>query len=395
MLPITDSFEFDYFGSEMIYGQDCIDWLGELLARKNLDDALVVCGSNVGANEAVMRPIRQGLDNRLGGVFDGTTPEKSAETIYDGIEAMRETNADVLIGVGGGSSLDIARQMSVFEADGRSLADFRTAALEGRSMSRDVAGSHTPVIVVPTTFAGADVSSGGSIEILSAEKSPTDQPVRLSGSVMPDAMVYDPNLFETTPMSVLAGSAMNGFDKGIETIYARNATPITDATAVRGLRLLRAAYPNLGGDPTAMKRAVIGLVLVQFERRISLIHAFGHGFARHYPVQQGVIHAILVPHVLRYLFEQIDGNRKTLADGLGVDDSQFTHDELSEEIVREVTRVRDSFDLPIRLREINAINEGELPTVAELILSDGLMSNTPEEFDPSAEEIEAVLYKAW
>jgi len=114
-------------------------------------------------------------------------------------------------------------------------------------------------------------------------------------------MIYDPDLFETTPMSALAGSSMNGFDKGLETIYSSHATPITDATAMRGLQLLRESLPNLdGNNPTEMERAVIGIILVQFERRGSIIHAIGHGFSRRYPVQQGIVHAIVAPHALRY-----------------------------------------------------------------------------------------------
>jgi len=104
-----------------------------VLANRNLKDVLIVCGSHVGANEAVMAPLRRNLGDRLVGVFDETTPEKDIETVYDGIETMEAMDPDALIGVGGGSSLDIARQMSVFAAAGRSLSDVRG----GRSRGND------------------------------------------------------------------------------------------------------------------------------------------------------------------------------------------------------------------------------------------------------------------
>jgi hypothetical protein len=52
--------------------------------------------------------------------------------------------------------------------------------------------------------------------------------------LMPQSVSYDPELFATTPKPILAASAMNGFDKGLETVYARNATPITDARPLGG-----------------------------------------------------------------------------------------------------------------------------------------------------------------
>jgi alcohol dehydrogenase class IV len=54
---------------------------------------------------------------------------------------------------------------------------------------------------------------------------------------------------------------------------------------------------------------------VQFQRKTSVVHAFGHGFSRRYTLQQGDVHAVLVPHVLEYLFSKIDLRRELLAVG--------------------------------------------------------------------------------
>ncbi|MFC6765012.1 iron-containing alcohol dehydrogenase family protein [Natrinema soli] len=394
-MTVSSSFEFEYRGSELIFGRGCTEKLETILADRNIKDALIVCGSNVGANEVVMAPLRRNLGDRLVEVFDETTPEKDVETVYDGIEAMEAVNPDALIAVGGGSSLDIARQMSVFAAAGRSLSDIRRAAREGTLKPPEPDIAPTPIVVVPTTFAGADLSSGGSVTVLEAEESPTGQPIRTGGSVRPIAMIYDPDLFETTPMRALAGSAMNGFDKGLETIYSRHATPITDATAMRGLQLLRKSLPGLDGDnPTAMEQAVIGIILVQFERRGSIIHAIGHGFARRYPVQQGIVHAIVAPHVLRYLFRNVDGRRRQLAQAFDVDED-VPDNEVSAAIVDEVVAVRDGLAVPTRLRDVDGIDERELETVAEFALEDALMSQAPAGLKPTVEDVESILREAW
>ncbi|WP_440009786.1 iron-containing alcohol dehydrogenase family protein [Halomicrococcus sp. SG-WS-1] len=400
MLQTADAFEYEHRGCDLIYGRGCVDRLGGYLAERDLDRAMVVCGSNVGSNEDLMNPVEEGLGERLAGVFDRTTSEKRAETAFEVIDEMRERDVDVLVGVGGGSSLDIARQASVFARDGRSLADLRAGARKGELRSPDSDDERPPVVVVPTTFAGADVSSGGSVEVLSAVESPTDQPVSVSGSAMPVADFADPSLFETTPASALAGSAMNGFDKGLETPYARDANPISDATAVHGMRLLSDALPRVAGDKGpadagTIDRAVAGSLLVQLDRKISIVHAFGHGFARRYAVQQGAVHAVVVPHVLRYLFAEVDANRAALANGFGIDSADRSDAELADAVIDAVTELRDALAVPTRLRELPETRREDVPAIAEFIVDDSPMNRVPAGLDPNVEDIEAVLRDAW
>jgi len=74
MFPVTDSFEYEYRGCDLIYGRGCIDGIGEYLADHGLGRAMVVCGSNVGSNDALMTPLREGVGDCLVEVFDRTTP---------------------------------------------------------------------------------------------------------------------------------------------------------------------------------------------------------------------------------------------------------------------------------------------------------------------------------
>jgi alcohol dehydrogenase len=396
MLPISNSFEYDYFGSEIVYGRGCIDSIGEKLSSAGFERAMIVCGSHVGANDALMGPLADGLGDTLVGVFDGTTPDKTIEDVYGSIKATEVYDPDVVVGVGGGSSLDVARQTGVFRAAGRSLSEVRADAEAGTLERPNPSGDVLPAVVVPTTFAGADLSDGGSIEVISAGDSPTGQPIRTKGRNMPQKLFYDPALYETTPMGALAGSAMNGFNKGIETLYGLNADPVTDATSTHGLRLLRESYPRLpDADSAAMDRAVVGIVLVQFQRKTSIIHAFGHGFSRRYTLQQGDVHAVLAPYVLKYLFSKTHLRRELLAEAFGVVHESLSADAVADAIVDAVVDVRDSFDLPVNLREIETIDRDDFAQIAEFIMTDSSMKQAPRDLEPTTEEIESVLHDAW
>jgi alcohol dehydrogenase len=192
---------------------------------------------------------------------------------------------------------------------------------------------------------------------------------------------------------------MNGFDKGIETLYARLRTPITDATALRGLGLLVEGLPTLARNRERwdLDSILRGLVLVQYGisrpdgTTLSLVHALGHGVKAHADIHQGVAHAVLAPHALAYLFERVDGRRELLAEALNVpaatDPVQGT--------ITAVESVRDSLGLPSRLRDLGGIDRSTFDAIAQTTVDDALIENVPPGLDPERAEIRTVLEAAW
>jgi len=398
---MKDGFRFEYDPPVLRYGDGCVGELADELAKQGHGTALVVCGSNVGDSDA-LESVREGLGDRLAGVFARTTPEKRLETAYEGLEAMRDKDADVIVGLGGGSSLDIARVVAVLATREESPAEVAREFSQKRILALD--GSPPPVFAVPTTLAGADMSNAGGITLspdsgllggdfqLDAEVSGAFSDARL----MPSAAFYDPSMFGTTPHSALAGSAMNGFNKGIETLYSRNATSVTDATATHGTHLLKEGLVAYGGDGEGLEDAAEGIMLVQYgisrgaTSTVSIVHAFGHALTHDHGLQQGIAHAVVTPHVLRYLFEKdgVDARRGLVADALGVENTV-------DAVVGAVEEVRDALDLPTRLRDVDGPEPDEFDEVADLVVRDYFMPNAPEGLDATTEEMQSVLEEAW
>jgi len=398
----TDRFEYD--SPTLRLGRGVVGSLDAELDRQGIDRALVVCGETVGNTPAVIDPVLDGVGDRLGSVFAETTPAKRLRTAVDGAVAMREADADAVLSLGGGSSLDTAKAVAVLAASDRSPADAGREFAERGTLS--IPDGVPPIVAVPTTLAGADLSQVAGLTAAPAGGL-VDEPV--SGGLgdpqlMPAAAFYDPDLFATTPWGVLAGSAMNGFDKGIETLYARNAGPVTDATAARGLSLLRDGLPALAedrDDGDALARVLEGTVLVQYGisrpdgTTLSLIHAFGHGLTAQSDIQQGAAHAIVAPHVLRYLFDRVDGRRRLLAEALGVDAAGLSDDAVAEAVVEEVVAVRDALDLPSRLRSVEDLPPDAFPAVADVVVTDSFVGNGPASVDLTRADVESVLDDAW
>ncbi|WP_121742590.1 iron-containing alcohol dehydrogenase family protein [Natronorubrum halophilum] len=397
------SFRFEYEPSTIRFGSGCVDDLETELEAQGLERGLVVCGSTVGSTPEVIDPVTAGLGDRLGGVFDETTPKKRLETAFDGLARLEDAGADALVSLGGGSSLDVAKAISVLAASDREPADIGAAFAETGTITVPDSGL-IPIVAIPTTLAGADLSMGAGI---TATPDSGLVEADVSGGIsdpglMPAAAVYDPELVATTPDSILAGSAMNGFDKGLEAIYAATSTPVTDATAGHGLEKLEDGLRAFGDgerDTETFETVLEGIVLVQYgisrpgETMLSIVHAFGHGLTRTYDVQQGTAHAVIVPHVLEYLFEQdgVDARAGTLANALGVGNAA----DHGAAVIEAVTEIRDGLGLPSRLRDVDGPEPDEFPVVAEWVLADHFMPNAPPRLDPSLEDLEGILERAW
>ncbi|QLK25671.1 iron-containing alcohol dehydrogenase [Natrinema zhouii] len=397
------AFRFEYEPATINFGAGCVDGLAAELEAQGLERALVVCGSTVGSTPDVIDPVRTGLGDRLAGVFDETTSKKRLATAIDGRERLRMDDADVLVSLGGGSSLDVAKVISVLAASDRTAREAAAEFAETGTITVPEAGL-VPIVAVPTTLAGADLSTVAGVTA-SPESGLVDE--ELGGGIsdpglMPAAAFYDPELVATTPESVLAGSAMNGFDKGIETLYASNSTPVTDATARHGLEKLEDGLRAFGDgdrDVETFETILEGIVLVQYgisrpgETTLSIVHAFGHGLTRTGDVQQGAAHGIVVPHVLEYLFgtKGVDARSGTLANALGVGEAA----DHGAAVVKAVTEIRDGLGLPSRLRDVDGPEPDEFTAVAEAILNDAFMANAPSGLDPSVAVIERVLEQAW
>lgn len=400
----TETFRFAYQPGTIRFGGGCVADLGSELAEIDAERALVVTGKTVGTNDAVVGPVREGLGERLVDVFAGTTPESRLDTAFDIADEIVARDVDVVVGLGGGSSLDVATVATVLAAaDLPRTAVYETFAEKGTIPIPD--DPILPMVAIPTTLAGADLSTGAGMT-LTRDLSPSGE--RVDGLVddprlMPSAVFADPEIVATTPSSVLHASAMNGFDKGIESLYSHLRNPITDAAATRGLELLQSGLPALGRgrrDAETMERVVVGNLLVLYGaaqhdgRTMSIIHAFGNGLAKGYDVQQGVAHAIAAPHALDYVFEQVDGRRHLMGDALGVPAS-LDDEHVARANVDAVTTVRDALDLPSRIRDVDGPKPEEFPEVAEAISRNGKMQNGPRDLDPTTAEIESLLEAMW
>lgn len=376
------------------YGPGRTAELGDYAGERGRHRVLLVTGANVAADSNVMGPVREALGARVVGEFLEATPAKSAATMYAGVERMIECGADLVLGIGGGATLVTARQISALAADGRPLSELQSLVLGGGSLRLRHTAAPTDVLLLPTTLAGADLSTGGSFELVPGGSAPDARPRVVNPQTVGAAAVfYDPRAFESTPGPVLAGSAVNGLNKAVESVYSPRATLLSDTLAARGVELMCRGLLRLADDRrSGLELAVAGVVFAQLKRDISVLHAFGHAVARHAGVQQGVAHAIVTPHVLRLLLSLVDLRRDVLAAAMRRAGATDEPDDATA-VLAAVVAVRTALGLPARLAEVGA-RTTDLAGCVDDVRADPLMAGSPLERPLAAAEVQDVLVAA-
>ena len=402
-------FRFDYTPPIIRYGAGCVGDLGSEIHELNCSRALVVSGRTTGATPAVMDPVKRGLGDRLAGEFTETAPEKRLQTAVDCANRLEAADADVLVAVGGGSSIDVARVAGVVAAG--SWTPEELGSQLAATATLPIPDDLTPVVAVPTTLAGAGLSMLAGVSAR-PESGLVEEPVG-GGIGDPQLMsalaLYDPELIAETPEELLVGSAINGFSKGVEALYSSTRTPITDATAARGLGFLFEGLSAMGADPDVddLDPIIRGLILAQYGTTrpsgtmFSVLHATGHALRVHTGVQLGVAHAAVAPDALAWIFEETDGRRRLLADALDV--AEFAPAEtavadsddsaaLATEVVAAVREFRDGLGLPARLRDIDAVDYEDLDAVAMTAADGFLGANDAPSSDGAQREARATAH---
>lgn len=381
-------------GMRLAIGPDALDALIDLVMDRNLKLVLVITSRSSAADQRIIGPIREALGKRLAGIHAGGA-DKTFVGLSAAVDVIRTIGADAVLGLGSGASLDVARQANLF-SDTSFDRDTLIAAYRSQTLELPLADARTrPVIVVPTTLAGADVATGGKIELLSREEAPDGIPIHIAGVMPPTLGVYDPALFEAVAKNVLLGSAMNGLNKGIETIYSRGGHALSDATAIHGTRLfyegLTRFHVSTGSIPVELLE---GLVLLQLHRRASVIHAFGHALKSQFRVQQGLIHAVVTPAVLRFILDRTPARRDLLAHALGIEAAD-TDERTADAIVARVAGLRDLLGLPARLRDIVGEQTYDIARTARIAIQDPFMADAPKGLDMAESDVARILADVW
>jgi maleylacetate reductase len=307
---------FQYANPEVIHwGPGCIrEKLDSELRRAGARRALLITtGSSLRDPELGPR-IEALLGDRLAGRFAGIGQHAPARSVMEAVQAARETRADVLVSLGGGSPIDATKAVAFSLATGLDLT-LPDAPARARKAKVDRALPH---LALPTTLSVAELSGSAGF---SSEG--TREKVGVAGpELRPAAVFYDAELALRTPLPLWLSTGIRAVDHAVETLLAPGEHPLADAAALDGLRRLRrgllATHAN-PADPAARTESQLGAwhsYLLPGPAARGLSHTLGKRIGSRHEIPHGVTSCLLLPHVLRYLAPRAPGAMQRIAEAL-------------------------------------------------------------------------------
>ncbi|MFF4598579.1 iron-containing alcohol dehydrogenase family protein [Amycolatopsis sp. CA-161197] len=304
---------------------------------------------------------------------------------------LRDDPPDALVAVGGGSVSDTAKALSILLAEGFPL-EAKCSTFTPPDVLKHVQLDQPkiPVLTIPTTLSGAEVTpGGGATDARGIKRVFWDQ------KVASRVVVYDPELFTDVPAELLLTTGMNGLAHCAEALYSKSASPFTDALAAEGARRFAETLPRIGGATgplpvdlleDALTAAAIGGLVIS-NARVGLHHAVCHVLGAAYGVPHGVANSVMLPYVLEYNHDHTEAKQAILARALGEGLG-----ETGRAAVLAAT-VQRRAGVPRTLAD-TGLAESDLARVAEEVMQDRGLFFNPKRV-PDAGAVLGVLRRAW
>jgi len=316
-------------------------------------------------------------------VFDRVEPDPRYEIVDECAEWARPQGIQCVIGVGGGSSLDVAKAVAVMLKGEGSISSFFGVELIHRP--------GIPVVAVPTTAGtGSEVTP---TVILSDEGEKLKKGV-VSLHLIPSVAILDPELTVGMPPSVTAATGMDALIHAVEAFTSINATPFTDLLAARAMELLysniRKAYCN-GSDIRARSHMLEGSLLagIAFANAgVTAVHAFAYPIGAEFHIPHGIANALMLPRVMEFNMIGALERFASIATMLGEAPAGLSLRETAQRAVMAMERLREDLGLPSHLSDFGVTAE-DIPRLASGVLKvTRLLANNPRTVtQKDAEEI--------
>jgi alcohol dehydrogenase len=296
-------------------------------------------------------------------VYDKVSPEPGLKLADQGVKLAKKNKADCVVGVGGGSALDIAKAVSILLTNGGKAEDYLGL---GKIKKKGV-----PKIMIPTTAGtGAEVTFTA---VFINEK--TNSKGGMNGDPLyPDAAILDPSLTLSLPQHVTAATGIDAFTHALEAYVSTQAHLVSDMYGLEAIGLisanLRSAYAN-GDNLEARSAMLLGSLLggkALATAGVGLVHAMAYPLGGMFNTAHGLANAVLLPYVVEY---NIIGNPEkfaVIAQVMGYETEGLPVREAAQLAVDAIHQLNADVGIPPSLAALD-IPADKIPEMAKIALT--------------------------
>lgn len=372
----------------VLVGEGATIKLGEEMQRLSVKRALIVTDKDLvrlGLTATTVESLK-----RVGiqvSVFDNVLPDPTEEMVYEGLKMAKENNIDVIVGLGGGSPIDVAKAVAVMATNEGEIADY-----EGVDK---VKNDRLPLVAIATTAGtGTEVTSAAVITNVKENK----KMVIMDRALIPDIAVVDPRLTLGIPPKVTAATGFDVLAHAVEAYCSVNSITISNALSHRAVMLvannLRKAVGNGQNIEARHRMSVASLIAgIAFSNvGLGACHATAHQIGTMYDVPHGVANAIMLPAVMEFNSLVRPDKMKEIASAMGERVENLTDREGAKVAVKAVRELAKDLGLPTRLSEIGGRQE-DFEEMARYAVEDPTLAANPRK--ASIEDIIELYRAVW
>lgn len=316
-------------------------------------------------------------------IYSDIKPNPTIENVKNGVQAYKDSGADYMITIGGGSSMDTGKAIGII-INNPEFEDVRS--LEG------VADTKNPTvftIAVPTT---AGTAAEATINYVITDNEKKRKFVCVDVNDIPNVAVVDPDMMSTMPKSLTAATGMDALTHAIEGYTTAAAWELADCLNLEAIKLisknLRKAVENdpEGREGMALGQFVTGMAFSNVG--LGIAHSMAHTLGAVYNTPHGVACAMFLPIVMEYNQEATGDKFKYIAEAMDVDTTGMSQEEYRKAAIDAVRKLSHDVGIPEKL---DALKEEDLDFLAESAYADACRPGNPKE--TSVEDMKELFRK--
>lgn len=375
--------------NKVIFGMGSGATVGAEVASLGGSKVLIVSDPGV-VKAGLLESIEQSLrgENVAYVIYDKVVPEPFSHIIDAGAAVFASEGCDVIVGIGGGSSLDVAKGISILAANNGRILDYI-------GIDR-VPRKGAPMILMPTT---AGTGSEVTRVLVMTDEEQNQKCVVFTPFALADIAIVDPLLSISMPPVVTADTGMDALVHAVETYVSMNSTVFSDLWAEQAIRLIGRYLPMACAKGTnrearyqlSLASTLAGLAFTS--GGLGAVHALAYPLGTEYHMTHGRTNAIMLPHVMNFNLTGNPEKYTRIAHLLGKDTTGLSSLEAAPMAVEAVLDLEDAINVSWLLKDYE-ISEGDLP-----LLVDGAMQQArlfvPNPKDLVEEDVRFIYQRAF
>lgn len=346
--------------------------LGEAapLLKKMGNKAFIVTGRHVAVSD-MMKQLTALLDeNGIGCViFDGITGEPTDTMIENGVEMLKSSGCDFIIGIGGGSPLDSAKAIAAMAVNEGSIADYN---------GKEITGEILPLAAIPTT-AGTGSEATKFTVITDSEKGIK---MLLKGDVLvPKLAIVDSGFTVGAPKSVTSATGLDALTHAVEAYTSRKAFSMTDTLAVSAVKRIMKYLPIAYREPdNSLAREQMSIAALEAgicinNSSVTIVHGMSRPIGALFHVPHGMSNAMLLKECLSFAVSGAYEKFANLGRETGVASDSDSNETAAEKFIDSLQNICDVCEIPTL--EQYGIDRDEYYSKISKMATDAVASGSP------------------